>query len=356
MAEDLGERTEAPTPRRRQQARERGQVAKSQDVGAAAGLAMSVVLLVVFGGSLVRTLASITRLSLSGRAPGDPLDPAGVFPAARLVFQQVSFAMLPIAMILLVTAWLAGFVQVGPLLTLHPVKPNLKRLNPASGIKRVFGMRGLARSIVNGGKLVLVGVVAWLVLTRHAPRLVVLPRLEAIPAMAVVGQMALELAAWLLAILLVLAVIDFLYQKWQHTRDLRMTKHDVKDERRSLEGDPQVKKRRMKMAMDIAMHRVGKAVPEADVVVTNPTHFSVALRYDSDTMRAPRVVAKGADMMAFRIRHLAVANGIPLVERPPLARGLFWGVDVGQEVPPKFYEAVAEILAYVYRTEQTAAA
>jgi flagellar biosynthetic protein FlhB len=131
-----------------------------------------------------------------------------------------------------------------------------------------------------------------------------------------------------------------------------MTKQEVKEERRSVDGDPDVKARRFRMAREIALQRIQHAVPKADVIVTNPTHFSVALQYDQDSMRAPKVVAKGADEMAFRIRQIATASGVPMVERPPLARGLYWGVHVGQEIKPEFYEAVAEVLAYVYRLKE----
>jgi len=150
-------------------------------------------------------------------------------------------------------------------------------------------------------------------------------------------------------------VVDLLYQRWQHTEDLKMTKQQVKDERRSSEGDPEVKSRRFQMAREIIRQRLGAAVPEADVVVTNPTHFAAALKYDSDEMAAPRLVAKGADHLAMQIRLIAVAHGVPIVERPPLARALYRNVEVGQEVPSDLYEAVAEVLAYVYRLEGRAA-
>ncbi len=145
-----------------------------------------------------------------------------------------------------------------------------------------------------------------------------------------------------------------MFQRWQHKQDLKMTKHEVKEERKSMEGDPQLKGRRARMMQEIAQQKAQAEVPKADVVVTNPTHYSVALRYDAETMRAPRVVAKGVDHLALHIRHIARTHGVPIVERPPLARGLYFGVDAGREVPAEFYEAVAEVLAFVYRIEQDA--
>ena len=148
--------------------------------------------------------------------------------------------------------------------------------------------------------------------------------------------------------LLVLAILDYLYQRWQMEQDLKMTKQEVKDEMRSMEGDPKIKQRRRQIAMQIAYQQLKKAVPTADVVVTNPTEFAVALKYDPDAMHAPRVVAKGQGQMAARIRHLAIEAGVPILERKPLARALYKLVEVGQEIPEQFYATVAEILAYVY--------
>jgi flagellar biosynthetic protein FlhB len=157
------------------------------------------------------------------------------------------------------------------------------------------------------------------------------------------------LALRILAVLLVLALIDFSYQRWKHSEDMKMTKQQVKDEMKQTEGDPEVKRRRMRMQQQIAMQRISSAVPQADVIVTNPEHISIAIQYDADRMHAPKVVAKGADFIAIRIRQIATRHGVPIVERKPLARALYRDVGVGQEIPPDFYSAVAEVLAYVYR-------
>ena len=157
------------------------------------------------------------------------------------------------------------------------------------------------------------------------------------------------LALKLAVLLLVLALLDYAFQRWQHERDLRMSKQEVKEDMKRMEGDPLVKQRRTRVARQLALQRIGQAVPNADVVVTNPTHFSVALKYDAKTMTAPKVIAKGADFLALRIRQIAVANGVPMVERKEIAQALYKTVEVGQEVPPQLYSAVAEVLAYVYR-------
>jgi flagellar biosynthetic protein FlhB len=178
--------------------------------------------------------------------------------------------------------------------------------------------------------------------------------LTALAGWGMIGKLAAELALWLFAVMLVMGAADFLFQKWNHTQELKMTKQDVKDERRSMEGDPQIKGKRFKMGREIMRQRIGAAVPKADVIVTNPTHFSVAIQYDPETMAAPRVVAKGADELAMTIRHLARMHGVPILERPPLARALYRHVDVGREIHPQYYEAVAQVLSYVYRIEKEA--
>lgn len=355
MAEDLGEKTELPTSRRLGEARNRGQVPKSQDLSAAIMLAAAVVIFVVFGGVLVTTFGGVMRRLLEDQTLGNPVEASSIAPAATWVFNRGVRLLAPIMLLMALVAYLANVVQVGFLFTTTPLKPKLSNLNPVGGVKKLFSKRNLVKTIVNSGKLVAAMIVAAVVVSRHIESVIALPRLGVMPGLYKIAQMCLELAIALLLLLLFLAVVDLIYQRWQHVQDLKMTKHEVKDERRSVEGDPEVKKRRLRMAQEIALQRIQSAVPDADVVVTNPTHFSVAIKYDSSTMRAPRVVAKGADFLAFRIRNVARQTGVHVVERPPLARALYAGVEVGQEISPEHYEAVAEILAYVYRLEGRAA-
>jgi flagellar biosynthetic protein FlhB len=198
-------------------------------------------------------------------------------------------------------------------------------------------------------KVTIVIIIASMTIVEHASEIVVLPYISAMESLGEVGSMTLNLALRVLAVLLLLGAIDFMYQRWKHVSDLKMTKQQVKDEMKQSEGDPEVKRRRMRMQRQIAMQRISTAVPKADVIVTNPEHISIAIQYDSGQMGAPRVIAKGADFVAMRIRQIAMQHGIPIVERKPLARALYKQVAVNQEVPPAFYKAVAEILAYVYR-------
>jgi len=352
MADDMGERTEDPTPKRLSDARKRGQVPRSQDVNAAVGLGAAMILLLVFGKDIAQGLARVLRDMLMLGRISDPMHVEGLSHAVQHVAFSAAWLVAPLFALIFVVAYLTQLAQVGLLFTLAPVKPKLSQLNPVAGVKKLFGVRSLVKTGVNVLKLVIVIGVALMIIRREIVMLTVLPRLDVWVAIALIGRAMLILAIWLVSLLLILSVIDFVYQKWQHKRDLRMTKHEVKDERRSMEGDPQIKGKRLRMAREIAMQRVAQAVPEADVVIANPTHFSVAVRYDEETMSAPTVVAKGADHLALRIRHIARVSGVPVIERPPLARALYWGVEIGDQIAPEHYEAVAEVLAYVYRLAQ----
>ncbi len=355
MAEDLGEKTEQPTQHRLMDARRRGRVAKSADLSAAVDLLGAIIVLIAVGGLLIRGMSTLIRRLLEGETLGHPLTIESMTDGAEWAAWQGVMVIVPVLLLMFVVAAVGQVMQVGLLFSPEPLRPKLERLSPIAGVKRMFSKRNLVKTVVNTGKLILVVAISWLVIGRWMPRLIGLAALEPVPGMLLIARAAAELALWLVFLLLVLGVIDFMYQKWQHAQDLRMTKQEVKDERRSMEGDPQMKGRRMRLMRDIAMQRIQAAVPDADVVVTNPTHFAVALKYDAESMGAPRLIAKGADYMAVRIRHVAVAHAVPIVERPPLARAIYYGVEVGREIPPHLYEAVAEILAYVYRLEGRAA-
>lgn len=352
MADDMGEPTEQPTARRLEETRNRGQVAKSTDLSAAVELIASVILLAMLGAYLVETLGGVMRsvLEHGWRAGGPP--ESSIPDLIVKVFLRGSQAALPFLGAMVLVAWLSQALQVGVVFTLYPLQLKLDRLDPVKGIGRLVGTRNVVKTLGNFLKLVCVCVVAWMVLRRRLDEIVTLPTLPFLAIVRAIIQLLVELATWLLAILLVIGVVDFIYQRWQHVRDLRMTRQQVQDERRSMEGDPQVKGRRLRMAREIALQRVNREVPEATVIVTNPTHYSVAIRY-ADDMRAPVVVAKGVDFMALRIRQVAGLHEVPIIERPPLARGLYYGVDEGREIPQEFYQAVAEVLAFVYRARES---
>jgi flagellar biosynthetic protein FlhB len=349
MADDLGERTEEATPRRRQEARTEGQIARSTDLAAALLLLGATIAVAAAAAWMLGRARILLGAVLDGAVVSDPIDERAAWDTVRSVGAAAAVIAAPV----LVAAWVAGclahLVQIGWLFAPKSIRPRAAKLNPLAGAKRIFGVSGAMKALVDAVKLAVVGAVAAMTVHAHAEEIVRLPYLALADGLVTGGRLMLDLALRLLAVLLLLGIVDFAWQRWRRSRDLRMTKQEVKEEMRQTEGDPDVRRRRLRMQQQIAMQRIGAAVPRADVVVTNPDHVSVALRYDAETMRAPKVVARGADYLALRIRQIAMQHGVPIVQRPPLARALYRQVAVGREVSPDFYGAVAEVLAYVYR-------
>lgn len=348
MAEDLGEKTEEPTERRRQEARRSGNIARSQELGSAVMLAAGTTLVAVVLLPSLGRFKAVIAAALDGDMLGNPVLAADATHLIEYVAVAAARIGLPLLLVIAAAAFLVQFLQVGWLFAPKLVMPKLNHLSPIAGFRRLFSITGLFRTGMAILKTVVVAAVSIATVYQYRDDIVGLAMLDLMPCLLRAGLIMLDLAIRLLAVLLLVGLIDLLYQKWKHNEDLKMTKHEVKDEMRQMEGDPQTKKRRFRMQQDIAMQRLSAAVPKADVVVTNPEHISVAIRYDAERMNAPKVIAKGADFVAMRIRQIALINAVPVVERPPLARALYRQVAVGQEIPPDFYRAVAEILAHVY--------
>ncbi|MFQ5461736.1 MAG: flagellar biosynthesis protein FlhB [Phycisphaerae bacterium] len=345
MPADHDERTEPATPRKRMEARGKGQVARSQDISAAVLLLAGFVGLFLFGPALWRGMLSMVRAALGGQHPGSV---EALFPLAATAISESLKHLAPILVLMFVALLVALYAQVGWLVTWQPLMPSVSKLNPLNGIKRLFGVSSWMLAAMNFGKLLFVGLVAYVTLAGSAAAILFSSTFDHAQMFLLGADLVFTLAMRLAVALLVLALADYAWQRYKHERDLRMTKEEVKDEMRSMEGDPQIKRRRRQVQLQLAMQRLNKDVPKADVVVTNPTHFAVAIRYDAPTMAAPKVVAKGADEIALRIRQIAASAGVPIVERKALARGLYDAVEVGDFVPERFYRAIAEILAYVY--------
>ncbi|MEE9211581.1 MAG: flagellar biosynthesis protein FlhB [Phycisphaeraceae bacterium] len=350
MAENEFEKTEAPTPRRRQEAREEGNVARSTDLTAACVLLGVILLLHQLGRHvLLGGLKTTVEVMLRGEHAANLTRADDLGPMAAFAGWQLVVFVGPLLVAIAAVALLASVSQVGFLLTLKPLQPRFSKLSPIKGVKNLVGARAVMRLAMSIGKIVIIAAVSIAVIVSDIPQILLLPGMDAIPAFAAAASLVFSLALKLAALLLVLALLDYAFQRWQRERELKMTKQEVKEELKRMEGDPLIKHRRTRVARQLALQRIAHTVPTADVVVTNPTHYAVAMRYESAAMTAPKVVAKGADFLAMRIRQIAIANGVPLVERKDLARALYTTVEVGQEVPPQFYSAVAEILAYVYR-------
>ena len=350
MAETGGqEKTEDPTPRRLRQAREEGNVARSTDLTAALMLLASIVMIYLLGARMVEGLASSLQTMLLATHSENPTRADDLQGSFDYLAHIILITVMPLLLATAAVGLAVSAGQVGPMLTGKPLKPRFSKMNPLAGVKRLFDARAGMRLVMSLAKVILIAGVAVVIIVMDIEALAALAAMSALEGFFAGAHMVLMLAVKLSALLIVLALLDFAFQRWQHTRDQRMTKQEVRQDLKDMDGDPMMKQRRARVARQLAMQRMSAAVPGADVVITNPTHLSIALKYDPETMRAPRVVAKGADFMAMRIRQIAAANDIPLVERKPLARALYASAEVGDEVPEKHYAAVAEILAYVYR-------
>lgn len=349
MAEDIGDKTERATPKRRQEARRDGNIPRSTDLTSAVFLAGVMIVLLSLVPRLIDVWGGIMRIALSGeRDRGLPsLD------SLRADAMHTSYRMTLLLAIILglccAVAYLSNYLQVGWLVTLKPLKPKFTKFNPIQGAKKMLGLRSAMRGSLSVLKVLFVSLFVFSVLRRNLDKILALPRMEVGQAALQSGLIIRELVIWLLAALIILGIIDFIYQKWQWERDHKMSKQEIKEERKALDGDPKVRQRQRQFAEKIMGQRIAHAVPKADVVVANPEHLAIALKWDQATMSAPIVLAKGADHVALRIRQIAMKHGVPVVERRELARAMYPLVEVGQEIPSMFYAAVAALLAYVYR-------
>jgi flagellar biosynthetic protein FlhB len=349
MAEESGgEKTEAPTARRREEAREQGNVARSHDLTAAVLLLGGLLILRWFGEKIIIALHTVVDEMLSGPSLAD-LSPARLGAQSLYCLSVVGVALVPVLAGFCLIVIAANLAQTGIYFSAARLTPNFAALNPTRGLGRIFSMRlGGMQLLMNLLKVVLVGMVAYSAIGNRLQQIVSVQQYSFTQIFGIGCDLVYAIGIRVGVLLLILAIIDYAQQRWRNERDLRMTKQEVKDEMRRMEGDPLMKRRRRQVAIQRAMQKLKKDVPKADVVVTNPTHVAVALKYEQASMRAPRVIAKGADFMAQRIRELAAEAGVPIVERAPLARAIYRMVDVGEEIPEQFYTAVAEILAYVY--------
>jgi len=349
MADEGGDKTEAPTPRRRQEARDAGRIARSPDLSAAALLIGILYLLRSFGTPILTTLKYVLTDLLDAKSLAN-FDPTAVGPQVIRSMASVGIAMMPLFIGIVLIAIVSNVAQVGLNLNFNRLAPNLGALNPINGLGRVLGSRRMIiKMLMNFLKVIFVSLTAYSAVHGHLLEIMSAQNLGFIQIFSLGSQIVFSIALRIGFLLLFLALLDYGYQHQQLEKDLKMSKQEVKEEMRSMDGDPKIKMRRRQIAVKRHLEWLKKEVPKADVVVTNPTHFAVALKYEAGKMRAPRVVAKGQDLMAQRIREIAIGTGVPLVERAPLARAIYKMCDVGDEIPEEFYSAVAEILAYVYQ-------
>lgn len=349
MAEDVDpeSKTEDPSPRRREEARKQGQIPFSTELVGAAVLLAAVVGLMYFGGDIGHTLLTVFRTDLPQLARSD-LTPQDVQELCTRVAVQALAALAPFFVALLAAGVAASVAQVGIQFTPEKFEPKPDRLNPAEGAKRLFSTAALVKGGLGVLKIAAIGGIAYWVLEGRGGVILSLDRQRLVGAVGAAWEVVMRLALYLVGATAFIAAIDYLYQRYRFEQGLKMTKQEVKDELKHEEGDPMLKAKMRQIARERMKRKMLKAVPQATVVITNPTHYAVALRYDEGDA-APVLVAKGAGAFAAKIRELARQHGVPLVERPVLARGIYATVKEGRAIPAALFRAVAEVLAFIYR-------
>jgi flagellar biosynthetic protein FlhB len=352
MGESSGDKSEEPTPHRLREAREKGQVAKSREVTTAFLLLLTYFLFRYLGEFMWQNLAEMAYgiFQLVPEARNFNLG----FVAYLLVLglRGMALVLLPIFGITFIAALLAESAQTGFVFAADPLAPKIERVNPLEGLKRMFSLQGFVELIKSLLKIIIVFYIAWYAAKDDLAYIIVLIESHPWQALVLGGDIAYRIAIRVGLFYIVIAILDYLYRRWEYMRNLRMTKQEIKEEYKRLEGDPLVKQRMRDLQRAVAQQRMMSAVPQADVVVTNPTHLAVALKYEQHKMKAPVVLAKGERKVAEEIRQIAEKWEISIVQNETLARSIYRTTRVGQEIPAEFYQAVAEVLAYVYKIKR----
>ncbi|MBB6695910.1 flagellar biosynthesis protein FlhB [Cohnella xylanilytica] len=343
-----GEKTEKATPKKRKEARDKGQVAHSQELVSSVILIVTISLFLflgsVFWNRILRLFSDVFLHGLNRDVTQE-----NVLGMLTRYSTEMLFFLAPIFIAVIITAFAVSYVQMGWLFTAEPLKPKLSSLNPINGFKRMFGLRSVVELLKSSLKLFAVSIVVYLVLWSEKDQVMALAHVPIADVFAFTGKITAQLTLLIGVLMFVLAIGDYYYQKYSHEKSLRMSKQDIKDEFKNMEGDPRIKGKIKERQRRMAIMRMMQEVPKADVIITNPTHFAVALQYDGSKMDAPKVIAKGQDFLALRIREIAKAHNVITMENKPLARALFDRTEIGDTIPADLFQAVAEVLAYVYR-------
>jgi flagellar biosynthetic protein FlhB len=345
------ERTEQATSKRREESREKGQVARSQEVVSVSVL-IAGLLFFYFGGStlLLKTMNAMTAgLRDAGRAEVTPNSVSLIL--SNYIFQGFSI-LFPLLIAVLIAAFLGNVLQFGFMVSTKSIEPKIDKISPAKGFKRLFSIRSLVELLKSIFKICIISAVAYIIVKNEVGNLIPLADQSVWGMLSYLSGVCFKILLATTIVLVFLAALDYAYQRWEYEKSIKMTKQEIKDEYKNTEGDPMIKARIRRIQREMARKRMMSEVPKADVIITNPTHLAIAIRYDPVNMRAPIVIAKGADLIAERIRKIAEENDIPLVENKPLAQVLYKIVNVNHAVPEDLYKAVAEVLAFVYEQKK----
>jgi len=343
-----GEKTEKATPKKRDDARKKGQTAKSQDVNTAIIL-LAVFLFLTFSASYIGNIVFDLFNQTFQEYMLMELTENTVQVITMDIMKELALLLGPVMLVALLAGLFSNYIQVGVMFTTKPLEPKLEKIDPIKGFKRIFSLRAIVELLKSILKISFVGAITFVILWMNIDQVLSLSFKSVGDSLATMASLTVQMGIAASLALLFLSLFDFLYQKYDFEKNIRMSKQDLKDEHKNIEGDPLIKSKIKQRQREMAMRRMMQEVPEADVVITNPTHFAIALKYDENKMDAPYVVAKGVDYLAQKIKYIANENDVVMVENRPLARSLYDSAEIGDAVPEEFFKAVAEILAYVYR-------
>lgn len=347
-----GEKTEKATPKKRQDARKKGQVVKSQDVSSAIVMLAVFGYLAVMGGLFVDNVESFFKRTFNDNVHVTELSIEEAMSLYVVFLVEMAKILLPIMGVAFLAAIIANYLQFGLLFTTEQLKFDLKKMDPIKGLKRIFSVKAIVELLKSVLKITFIGGTTTLIVMSSIHEVLALSFKNPTETLAIAGALVVKMGLAASIVLLCLSVLDWSYQKYNHEKQLKMSKQDIKDEYKNSEGDPQIKSKIKQKQREMAMRRMMSEVPTADVVITNPTHFAIALKYDENAMEEPTVVAKGTDFVAQKIKLIAKENDVVMVENRPLARAMYDQVEIGDPVPEEFFKAVAEVLAYVYRIKR----
>ena len=351
-----GEKTEEPTAKKLEDARKEGQVAKSKEIANGLGLLALFLLLKIMVGSIGTSFLEsfsmvYNRIPVICKLNGGTSPMGDISVLLRTVMLRLLIILLPVLLIGFAVAFVSDLFQVKWRPTSKPLQPKFSKLNPLNGIKKIFSAQSLVELVKSVAKILLIALVTYSYIKNKIGLLYALYDMSMMQAVNLIGETVIELGIRISAIYMIIAGADFMYQKYKFKNDMKMTKQEVKEEYKNAEGDPEIKGKIKARMREASQRRMMQAIPKADVVITNPTHYAVAIRYDTEVAPAPIVVAKGSDYLAQKIKQIARENNVEIVEDKPLARMLFANVDIDKQIPPELYQAVAEILAMVYHAQ-----
>lgn len=345
---DKSQKTEEPTQKKLDDSRKKGEIANSREVSHWFMILAATIIVALMAPSLSTDVKLVLQKFLA-MPHAMPVEKGNVAMIIGDVAAEIGFIMIIPVILFLAAAFGSAVVQGGLIVAVERITPKLDRASPLAGMKRLFSLKSVVEFVKGIMKITIVGAVATMLVLPYFEGLEQLVMMEMTGAAAVLHSLVSRLLVGVLAVVTVIAVVDFLYQRFEHMKQMRMSHQEIKDEFKQTEGDPMIKGRLRQIRQERARQRMAAAVPEASVVITNPTHFAVALKYELDEMDAPVLLAKGQDFLALKIREIAEEHGIPIIENPPIARALYAGVEVDQEIPPEHFKAVAEIIGYVFR-------